>query len=332
MKISMRFGASALLPVALAAACGGSAPGRPADGLRNVNVATGQAAPDITWIPYTIGITNGFYRAAGLSVSLVRAGGTPAVTVVAGGKADIGEGSTTDQVLAAGQGRPVISIANLSQRNNWGFFTATGKRMPTGLGLKGARVGVRDDTWTRAMLALVLSGAGLTAADIQQVPMSESGIPSLVAGRIDVATGPANLAPLTYAQATGKQPETLLATGAGAPDVPVWSYVANTQWLERSHGLAARWLAATARATEWAIAHPEDAVRAYEAYHKLQTSGYATDLAEWKATVPLLTNTAGLFTATDDQWTRLAQALRDTGQLEKVLPASAYYTNRYVTR
>src|SRR5258708_17538944 len=139
MKISMRFGASALLPVALAAACGGWAPGGTADGLRKVNVATGRAAPDITWIPYTIGITNGFYRAAGLSVSLVRAGGTPAVTVVAGGKADIGEGSTTDQILAAGQGRPGLSIANLSQRNHWGFFTATGKRISPRLGLKGAR-------------------------------------------------------------------------------------------------------------------------------------------------------------------------------------------------
>jgi len=129
---------------------------------------------------------------------------------------------------------------------------------------------------------------------------------------------------------TGNQPETLLATAAGAPDVPLWNYAGNKQWLQKNPELAKKWLAATAKATDWAMANPEAAVKAYEAYHKLKDSGYAVDLGEWKATIPLLKGSSGFFTATDAQWSQLGQALKDAGQLDQVLQPSEYYTNQYV--
>jgi ABC-type nitrate/sulfonate/bicarbonate transport system substrate-binding protein len=331
MKISKWFVATALLPLSLAAACGGAgSAAKTTGGLTKVNVAPDWIAPDITWIPYTVGISNGFYKAAGLQVSLVPPpDNSSSVKLVASGQADIAETTLTDQVFAAKEGLPVISIANLSQANNWGFFTAPGKKI-TGASLKGMRVGVFDDAWTKAMLSVVLKKAGLTAKDIQQVTATDSDVPLLIANKIDVATNTANFAPPQYAQQAGKQPETMLATAVGAPDIPIWNYAANKQWLQKNPKLASTWLAATAKATDWAIAHPEDAVKAYEAYHKLKTSGYATDLAEWKATIPVLKGPSGLFTATDAQWTQLGQALKDAGQLDKVLPPSEYYTNQYV--
>jgi putative hydroxymethylpyrimidine transport system substrate-binding protein len=325
------FIATALLPLSLAAACGGSSSGgKTADGLTKVNVAPDWIAPDITWIPYTVGISNGFYKAAGLQVSLVPPpDNSSSVKLVASGQADIAETTLTDQMFAAKEGLPVISIANLSQTNNWGFFTSPGKKI-TGASLKGMRVGVFDDAWTKAMLGVVLKTAGLTLKDIQQVTATDSDVPLLIANKIDVATNTTNFAPPAYIQQTGKQPETLLATAAGAPDIPIWNYAGNKQWLQKNPQLAGKWLAATAKATDWAMANPEAAVKAYESFHKLKTTGYASDLAQWKATIPLLKGSGSLFTATDAQWTQLGQALKDAGQLDKVLPPSEYYTNQYV--
>jgi len=333
MKLSKWLVASAILPLCLTAACGGSgSAAKTTDGLTEVKVAPDWIAPDITWIPYTVGISNGFYKAQGLSVSLVPPpDNSSSVKLVASGQADIAETTLTDQMFATGEGLPVISIANLSQSNNWGFFTPSGKTI-TGASLKGKRVGVFDDAWTKAMLGVVLKTAGLTSKDIQQVTATDGDVTLLIADKIDVATNTTNFAAPQYAQQTGKQPETLLATAAGAPDIPIWNYAGNKQWLQKNPDLARKWLVGTANATEWAMANPEDAVKAYEAYHKLKTSGYATDLAEWKATIPLLKASTGLFTATDAQWTELGQALKDAGQIDKVLPASEYYTNQYTAK
>lgn len=333
MKISKWLVATALLPLSLAAACGnGDSGSKGAGGLTKVKVAPDWIAADITWMPYTIGIAKGFYKAAGMDVSLVPPpDNSSSVKIVASGQADIAETTLPDQMFAAKEGLPVISIANLSQSNNWGFFTPTGKKI-TGASLKGMRVGVFDDAWTKAMLGVVLKKAGLTGKDIQPVTATDSDIPLLIAKKIDAATNTTNFAPQEYAQETGKQPETLLATAAGAPDIPIWNYSGNKRWLRKNPDLARKWLAATAKATEWASAHPEDAVKAYEAFHKLKPAGYATDLAEWKATIPLLKASKGLFTASDAQWTQLGQALKDAGQLDKVLPPSEYYTNDYVGR
>jgi ABC-type nitrate/sulfonate/bicarbonate transport system substrate-binding protein len=331
MKLSTWVVASALLPLSLTAACGGGgSTATTAGGLTEVKVAPDWIAPDITWMPYTVGISNGFYKAEGLQVSLVPPpDNSSSVKLVASGQADIAETTLTDQMFAAKEGLPVISIANLSQSNNWGFFTPPGKKI-TGASLKGMRVGVFDDAWTKAMLGVVLKNAGLTAKDIQQITATDGDVPLLIANKIDVATNTTNFAGPQYVQETGKQPETLLATAAGAPDIPIWNYAGNKQWLQKNPDVARKWLAATAKATDWAMAHPEDAVKAYETFHKLKPTGYATDLAEWKATIPLLKASKGLFTATDEQWTQLGQALKDAGQLDTVLSPSEYYTNEYV--
>jgi len=333
MKLSRSLVAAALLPLVLTGACGGGGEAaKTADGLTEVKVAPSWIAPDITWLPYTIGISNGFYQAEGLKVTLVPPpDNASSVKLVASGQANIAETTLTDQMFAAKEGLPVISIGNLSQTNNWGFFTPNGKKI-TAASLKGMRVGVFDDAWTKAMLGVVLKNAGLTSKDIQEITATDGNVSLLLADKIDVATNTTNFAAPQYAEQTGKQPETLLATAVGAPDVPIWNYAGNKQWLQKNPELARKWLAATAKATEWAMANPEDAVKAYETYHKLKDSGYAVDVAEWKATIPLLKGSAGFFTATDAQWTQLGQALKDAGQLDQVLQPSEYYTNEYVAK
>jgi ABC-type nitrate/sulfonate/bicarbonate transport system substrate-binding protein len=298
--------------------------------LAEVKMVPEWIAPDITWLPYVVGMDKGFYETAGIKTTIVRPpDNSTTVKMVATGGGDIGESSTSDVVFAAGQGLPVISIANYSQTNNWGLFGPNGAPF-TVADLRGKRIGVFNDAWTRAMLPLVLRSAGLTMNDVKQVTAVDGDIPFLLANKIDFATNTTNYAAPQYQQSTKQDPTTLLAKDHGAPDTPVWTYVANQQWLRQNPDLAKKWLVATRKATQWAMDNPVDAVKIYEAHFNLKPSN-ATDLAEWKATVPLMKANSDFFVATDAQWTGLAQALKESGQLNKVLPASSYYTNTYIT-
>ncbi|MDX6313354.1 MAG: NitT/TauT family transport system substrate-binding protein [Streptomyces sp.] len=323
---------SAALPLLAIAACGGGGgASASANGLTTVRMVPDWIAPDVTWIPYVVGMDKGFYKDAGIQQTIVRPpDNSTTVKMVATGGGDIGESTSSDVVFAGEQGLPVLSIANYSQSNNWGLFGPAGKSF-TVADLRGKRIGVFSDAWTKAMLPLVLRSAGLGMNDVKQVTAADGDIPLLLANKIDYATNTSNYAIPQYQQSAGKAPSELLAKDHGAPDSPVWNYVANKSWLQKNPTVAKKWLSATQKATQWAISNPTEAVKMYEAHFKIKSSNYATDLGEWKATTPFIAPKSNYFTATDAQWTDLAKAFKDTGQIKKALPAGDYYTNDYIT-
>jgi len=315
------------------AACGGSSAGTSssASGLTKVRIAGDWVEPDITWLPYTVGIEQGFYKKAGIDASIVRPpDNSSSVKFVATDQAEIAEATVSDIIFAGQQGLPVESIGNLSQTNNWGLFSV-GDTPLTAASLKGKKVGVFNDSFTKALLPLVLASAGLTMDDIQQVTSQSGNTELLLNGKIDVATNTTNFGGAQIAVEAGKTPQTLLAKDAGAPDMPIWVYAANTSWLKSNPDTAKKFMTATRQATQWAIDNPEEAVASYEKYSKIPSSSTKLDTAEWKATVPLLDAGNGLFTSTDQQWSGIASALVKTKQIDKALPAGDYYTNDYLT-
>lgn len=331
MKINRWLVASLAMPLAVTAACGGgkSTSGDPK--VAEVKMVPDWIAPDITWLPYVVGIDKGFYKSDGIHTTIVRPpDNATTVKMIATGGGDIGESATSDVVFAKQQGLPITSVANYTQTNNWGLFGASGKAF-TVADLRGKRVGVFNDAWTKAMLPVVLRSAGLKMTDINQVTAVDGDISLLLANKIDFATNTSNFAIPQYQLKTGHEPTALLAKDHGAPDTPVWAYIANQRWLQQNPGVAKKWLVATRKATEWAMANPEDAVKIYQAHFQLKAADYPNDLAEWKITVPLLKGQSNFFTSTDQQWTGLAQALKDAGQLDKVLAPGEYYTNSYIT-
>ncbi|MGW7260839.1 ABC transporter substrate-binding protein [Streptomyces sp. NPDC054834] len=323
----------AVLPLAAVAACGGGGGSAAAasGSADRVRMVPDWIAPDITWLPYVVGMDKGYYKSAGIDQTIVRPpDNSTTVKMVATGSGDIGESTSSDIVFAAEQGLPVISIANYSQSNNWGLFGPAGKSF-TVADLKGKRIGVFNDAWTKAMLPVMLRSAGLSVKDVKQIVAVDGDIPLLLAGKIDYATNTSNYAVPQYQQATKKAPSQLLAKDSGAPDAPVWNYVANKSWLQKNPAVAKRWLTATRKATQWAMDHPEAAVKLYEAHFKIKAANYAADLGQWKATVPYIVAQSGFFTATDKQWTGLATAFKDAGQITKSLAPGDYYTNAYIT-
>lgn len=330
----------------LAAACGGSGGGSSSTaGSSSAAADTGSTTPsapvsitlsydwpsvDFEAIPIVVAQQQGLFAKHGVDVKLIfPPDPASSAKVLATGKSNLALLTTTDLAFSAKSQLPIISIGNYTMRNNWGLFTKPG--VPIALDtLKGKTISTYGDSWTKAMLPFVLQSAGLTDKDVKEVVVDWD-LPLLLKGKIDIATNTTNFLIAGVRDETGKDPEYLLAAENGAPDVPVWVYAGNTDWLQANPDAAKGFMAAIGEATTWACANPEDAATMFgDAY---PDSGYSFSYNRigWTDTCQYVQDDSGaLFTQTDEQWTQLGDALKGIGQLETVATPATYYTNEYL--
>jgi putative hydroxymethylpyrimidine transport system substrate-binding protein len=323
---------AAVSVVALAAvACGGDGEGPGGDGgPTELTIVTEWSFPDPLWIPFLVAQDRGYYGEVGFDVRIQPPpDNSTTMKMLAQGQAQVGLSAITDVVFARAEDLPVVSVANMTVSNNWGLF-ALGDEPIDVASLAGKKIGIYNDSWTAAMLPLMLDAGGLSMADVETVAATGSVIPLLLDGKIDVATEVTNLGGVEISTSGGGEPQVLLARDVGAPDTPVWVYVANSDWAAGNPDAVSAWLDATRRGAEWAIDHPEDAVALFERAYPEVASAHEYNLAAWEATIPLLTRDGGFFTQDDEQWAEFTRALVDAGQLDLALEPAEYYTNDYL--
>lgn len=320
MGLSALIGAGALTASVL--------PGAAAD-LETVHFVYDWPSADFELIPVVAAQEQGFYKDAGLKVDVVFPPDSQTTgRMLATGDGDIGFETTTDVVFAATQGIPIVSIGLYSQSNNWGLFGRPGE--PVSLDtLKGKKIAIFTDSWTKAMMPFVLKAAHLTDSDVQLIIAQDNDISLLLSGKIDIATNTSNYAIPEVQAAVHKDPTMLIGPDAGIPDTPIWTYTASRKWLETHGDTAKKWLAATKKGMEWASAHQDEAVALFaKAYPQAGAADYSK--SGWAETVPLLKGKNGYMMQSDQDWLPIANALKATGQIKTVLPADKYYTNDYL--
>jgi ABC-type nitrate/sulfonate/bicarbonate transport system substrate-binding protein len=297
--------------------------------LTKVHLVYDWVTPDFELIPTAVAQAEGFYKDAGLDVSvLFPPNNSTTVRMLGSGEGDIGFDPVTDVAFAAAQGIPLVSIAVYSQSNNCGLFGRPGEPIDLST-LKGKKIGVYTDSWTKAMMPYILKKAGVTEDDVQQIIATDDDIPMLLTKKIDYATNCSNYALADVVPATKQEPTMLLGPAGGMPDVPVWDFTVLKAYGEAHAATIKAWLAATQKGMEWASAHPDEAVAdLLKLYPSAGDKDY--NAVGWKATIPLLKGPQGYFIQTDAQWDGIAKALADTKQIDKALPASTYYTNAYL--
>lgn len=323
---------AALLPLALvAAACGGDGDGGEAGReLTRLTIVTEWSFPDPLWIPFLAAEDQGYYEEAGLDVTIQPPpDNSTTMKMLAGGQAQVGLSAITDVVFARGEDLPVVSVADMTVSNNWGLF-ALGDEPIDVSALAGKTIGIYNDSWTAAMLPLMLEAGGLTMGDVETVAATGSVIPLLLEGKIDVATEVTNLGGVEITTSGGGEPQVLLAPEVGAPDTPVWVYVADSEWAAANAELVTAWLDATRRGAGWATENVEEAVALFEEAYPEVASAHEYNLAAWEATIPLLTRDGAFVPQDDEQWVAFTAALVEGGQLEEVLDPGEYYTNDYL--
>jgi len=293
--------------------------------------------PDFELTPLVVAQDQGFFKAAGLNVSVVFPPDTSTTTkMLTTGSADIGFVTTTDMGVAVDVGVPILSVANYSMSNNWAMFAKPGTKLDLSnlkSVLKGKRIFSYGDTWTEAMLPFVLRKAGLSANQVHIVTdPTGNDLTDLLAGKVDFSTSTTNYEiPGFVGSKTKGNLVTLLGTKVGAPNIPIWVY-AVTKSYAKAHGKNVKaFLSALKKATIWASKNPVKASSEFtKAYPQ---SGYtpAYNRLGWKLTIPFLTNSHGqYFTQTAGQWNTLAKALKSVKLISKVPAAKLYYTNKFL--
>lgn len=285
---------------------------------------------DFEAVPIVVAQQKGWFAEQGVDVELIfPPDAASSAKVLATGDSDLALLTTTDVAFSVKSELPITSIGNYTMSNNWGLFAKPGTPISID-DLQGKRISTYGDSWTKAMLPFVLDAAGLTDKDVDEVVVDWD-LPLLLNGKIDVATNTTNFMLAGVRDETGEDPNYLLARDHGAPDVPVWVYAGNKAWLAEHADGAKGFLAAIAKATEWACANPEDAATLFgEAY---PDSGYSFSYNRigWTDTCRYMQDDAGrYFTQSDEQWTTLGEALKGIGELDTVADPSAYYTNEYL--
>jgi len=325
--------ASAAVILAAAAGCSSSSGGggaTTASGLSTIRLVYDWPGVDFEAVPIAVGLKQGLYKKHGLNVDLVLPpNNQTTVKMLAVGKGDIGFDSTVDVVFARAAQIPVVSIANYTQDNNWGLVAKPGTTIDLS-SLRGKSIGVFTDSWTKAMMPYVLKAGNVSASDVKQIIFQSNDLSPMLAGKINIATNTTNFAVAQVQSATGKKPSIMLATQFGAPNVPIWVYIATGSWLS-AHGSEARaFLAATKEALAWSIAHPQAAVNDFAAVYPKNGSSPKYNLDGWLATIPHLKGSYPLLTQRAPEWTQVVSALRSVNLLSTSFPASAYYTNKYL--
>ncbi|GAB0119095.1 ABC transporter substrate-binding protein [Acidisoma sp. 7E03] len=328
-RLFARLAASTAAASALLLGLGAGAPAAHAADLTKVTLVYDWVTPDFELIPTAVAQAEGFYKAAGLDVSTVfPPNNSTTVRMLAAGQGDIGFDPVTDEIFAAAQGIPITSIAVYSQSNNCGLFGRPGEPVDLST-LKGKKIGVYTDSWTKAMMPYILAKAGIGENDVQQIIATDDDIPMLLTKKIDYASNCSNYALADVVPTIHQEPTMLLGAAGGMPDVPVWNFTVMKAWGEAHPALVKAWLAATEKGMEWASAHPDEAVAdLLKLYPSAGSKDY--NLVGWKATIPLLKGPNGYFVQSDGQWNAIAKALTDTKQVDAAKPASDYYTNAYL--
>jgi len=333
--------ALALLASIIAVGCGGSDPS-PSTASGTTTAAAAPAEPvtitfsydwptvDFEVIPIVVADEQGYFAEQGINVEVIFPPDPASATkVLATGTSNLGLITTTDMAFAVKNTLPVTSIGNYTTGNNWGLFTKPD--VPISLDtLKGKKISTYGDSWTHAMLPFVLKQAGLTAEDIEEVTVDWD-LPLLLNGKVDISTNTTNFLIPGVRDETGKDPNWILARDNGAPNSPVWVYAGNKDWLAKNPAAAKGFLAAIAKATEWAGQNPEQAVTLFEKAYADNGYSHQYNLIGWNDTFKFMKNDDGtLLTQSDAQWTELGNALKSIGELDEVAPAASYYTNEYL--
>src|SRR5919197_658190 len=113
-----------VLTALLLAACGGAAPPGGGQAPRDVAMAM-PYIPSVQFAPFYVADKKGYYAAEGLKVSFDYNFQTDVVERVTQGTVQFGNASGPDVLLARAQGRPIVSVATMSQRFPVVFFSKT---------------------------------------------------------------------------------------------------------------------------------------------------------------------------------------------------------------
>jgi NitT/TauT family transport system substrate-binding protein len=264
----------------------------------------------------------GLWEDAGIDVTLTPfTNGPTQIQAMAAGSLDIGYiGGGATWMPASGQA--TIIVPNESTFGD--FLIASPASGATSVDdLAGLRVGVPEGGSGEMILALALEEAGLTADDIERVPLDPPSVVSaFVAGQIDVA---AIFSPLSDQILSSVPDAEIIANNVDFPETEfVGAWVASNQAVADKADAVSRFLEVWAQANDYRLENTEDTVALASAESGApaeQLQGQADKLEWWTSEQILADNESGL---TYERFEALEALFLELGRIEEIADAESF--------
>ena len=214
--------------------------------------------------PIIVAEENGYFAEQGLEVEIIApADPSDPPKLVAAGKADLAISYQPQLHLHVHEGLPLIRVGTLVATPLNCLLTLADGPIESIADLKGKKVGFSVAGVDEALLAAILQPHGLAMEDIELVNVNWSLSPSLMSRQVDAVIGAYRNFELNQMRIEGVDGRCFFLEEEGVPPYDELIYVANSESLDRS--LIRRFLAATEKATQFIVNHPEESWQIFSA-------------------------------------------------------------------
>jgi NitT/TauT family transport system substrate-binding protein len=279
---------------------------------------------------FAAAVAEGFYRDAGLDVTLVQGNGSGnTAQLVANGRSEIAyaDAVAVSQLIAKGAPMKVLSTVYQSNPNEVSALKKTGIKSVKDLA--GKKVGVPSGSSQTTMLPLLLKANNLKESDVNLINMPPTAmVPSLLQGQVDAILGSVDSYQIQL-EAQGAQTDNFMFADHGVPTVST-SIFASDNYIKNNPEVIKKFIAASLKGWYFALDNPEKAVKDLKSVFPEMNEKLAT--AELASIKPLLCSGGAKYIgkAEDALWVKTQDLLSEV----KLLPAGqdpkTYYTNAYL--
>jgi NitT/TauT family transport system substrate-binding protein len=279
---------------------------------------------------FAAAVAEGFYRDAGLDVTLVQGNGSGnTAQLVANGRSEIAyaDAVAVSQLIAKGAPMKVLSTVYQSNPNEVSALKKTGIKSVKDLA--GKKVGVPSGSSQTTMLPLLLKANNLKESDVNLINMPPTAmVPSLLQGQVDAILGSVDSYQIQL-EAQGAQTDNFMFADHGVPTVST-SIFASDSYIKNNPEVVKKFIAASLKGWYFALDNPEKAVKDLKSVFPEMNEKLAT--AELASIKPLLCSGGAKYIgkAEDALWVKTQDLLSEV----KLLPAGqdpkSYYTNAYL--
>jgi putative hydroxymethylpyrimidine transport system substrate-binding protein len=273
-------------------------------------------------------LDRGFFRQVGLDVQpQVPSDPSAPIKEVAAGRADLAVSYEPEVLLARNQGLDVEAVAAIVNRPLTSLISLPQGGIGGAVDLQGKTVGTAGIPYQSDYLKTILGTAGLSSSSAKEVDVGLNLLPALIGGEVDAILGGYRNIEGVDLQQRGLNPRIVPVDQLGVPTYDELVLVARSSTVDRHPEAIRSFIAALARGTAYAIAHPPEAANAVLSAGKgldpMQTR------AEVSATVPLLTGVHGRPYGFMDpaQWRAYAQWMATHGLISHAPSTSEVLTN-----
>ncbi len=198
----------------------------------------------------------GFFAEQGLEVEVIApADPSDPPKLVAAGKADLAVSYQPQLHLQVHEGLPLVRVGTLVATPLNCLLTLQDGPVETLADLKGRKIGFSVAGVEEALLGAMLKSHGVTLDDIELVNVNWSLSPALMSRQVDAVIGAFRNFELNQLEIEGFKGRCFYPEEEGVPAYDELIYVANPESMDAA--LIARFLAATEKATQYMVNHPE---------------------------------------------------------------------------